>query len=351
MQDITIYDIARMAGVSPSTVSRVINNKPNISKATREKIEKILKENHYVPNEQARGLVNQSTHIIGILINDIRKTHHTNGIYYMQREFDKSGYSCLIYNTGSDGKDISRCLQLLSQRKVEGVVMMGSVFQSKEVKQAVEAYLPSTPVMLCNGYLDAPNIYGVLSDERQGTKDCVKLFHERGCKCPALIMNPPTPSGNMKVKGFLDGMKRYYPEIAEPIVRHDAGNGESLTALIREVLTTHPEVDALLFAEDAMAMVGLRVCGDLHKWVPQDIRVMGINNSDTCQYAIPTLSSLDNVLFDVSITAARELLLLLDGAEVNKKVTLSTSIVERESTGLGVDIFPSTGHVGTVLKR
>jgi len=87
----TIYDIAKKAGVSASTVSRVINNKPGIKKETRERIQKLLEESHYSPNEAARGLVNQASKIIGILISDIRTTHHTEGVYYMEREFVKLG--------------------------------------------------------------------------------------------------------------------------------------------------------------------------------------------------------------------------------------------------------------------
>ena len=83
MDEVTIYDIARMANVSPSTVSRVVNNYPHVKKTTRARVQKLLEEYHYVPNETARGLVNQSSKMIGILISDIRTTHHTDGVYYI----------------------------------------------------------------------------------------------------------------------------------------------------------------------------------------------------------------------------------------------------------------------------
>ena len=100
MEEVTIYDIAKLAGVSPSTVSRVVNGYPHVKKATRARVLKLLEEHHYVPNETARGLVSQSSKMIGILISDIRTTQHTDGVYYIERELSKQGYSCLIYNTG-----------------------------------------------------------------------------------------------------------------------------------------------------------------------------------------------------------------------------------------------------------
>ena len=87
MLNTTIYEIAEKAGVSTSTVSRVINNYPYIKKETREKVQKILKEFKYIPNDTARSLVNKSSRMIGVLISDIRTTHYTEGVYYIQQEF------------------------------------------------------------------------------------------------------------------------------------------------------------------------------------------------------------------------------------------------------------------------
>ena len=85
----TIYDIAKSAGVSASTVSRIINHKEGVRESTRRRVEALLREHHYSPNETARGLVNQATRIIGILLMDIRTLHHTDGVYYIERELEK----------------------------------------------------------------------------------------------------------------------------------------------------------------------------------------------------------------------------------------------------------------------
>ena len=97
----TIYDIAREAGVSASTVSRVINDKPGVAKEKRARVQALLKKYQYVPNETARGLVTSSSRMIGILVADIRQEHHIAGAYYIAHELSGRGYSSLVMNTGS----------------------------------------------------------------------------------------------------------------------------------------------------------------------------------------------------------------------------------------------------------
>lgn len=96
----TIYDIAKEAGVSASTVSRVVNNKPGVNENTRKKVQQLLEKYNYIPNEAARGLVTQSSRIIGILIEDIRVVHHTESAYVIEQEMTRLGYTCITLSTG-----------------------------------------------------------------------------------------------------------------------------------------------------------------------------------------------------------------------------------------------------------
>ncbi len=328
---VTIYDIAKMANVSASTVSRVVNGKPNVGAKTRAKIMKLLAEYNYIPNEAARGLVMQSSHMIGILITDIRTTQHTDGIFYIEQELSAHGYSCLIHNTGRDEANWVKNIQSLSQRKIEALVLMGSIYQSDVVKEALQLYLPSIPVIICNGYLNAPNVYGLVGDELNGVTDCVKLLYSKGKKCPAFLMNQSTPSNEQKKLGFETGISRYYPEV--PLIEYESGNSFSdINATTVAMLEQHPEVDGIIYSEDVLAMIGLRTLADMGKRVPEDVAVIGINNSDYARISIPSLTSLDNMLYDISMTAARNILALLSGQRVSKKMLICTEIVERQST-------------------
>ncbi len=338
---VTIYDIAKMAGVSASTVSRVVNNKQNVSPKTRARILKLLAEHNYVPNEAARGLVMQSTRMIGILITDLRTTQHTQGVYYIERELSSQGYSCIIHNTGRDPQNWAHYVQELSQRKIEALVLMGSIYQSDIMREAVDLYLPGVPVVICNGYFAAPNVYGILSDELGGVTDCVKLLYRAGCRRPAFLMNPSTPSNEQKKLGFLNGIARYYPTLT-PIALESGFTLEEAAQATREMLLAHPDIDGIVFSDDNMAMVGMRILADLHRRVPEDVQIVGINNSRFAQLSIPSLTSLDNMLYDLSMTAVHHVLSLLAGERVSKRTLIGTEVVARESTRALPTVEPPT---------
>ena len=105
----TIYDIAKLAGVSASSVSRVINDKPGVGQETRERIQALLKQHHYNLDENARGLSTKSSRTIGILmtfIPGLHTEHAIEGLFYMEGELAKHGYHCLLINTGITDEDV-----------------------------------------------------------------------------------------------------------------------------------------------------------------------------------------------------------------------------------------------------
>ncbi len=328
---VTIYDIAKMANVSASTVSRVVNNKQNVSAKTRARILKLLAEHNYVPNEAARGLVTQSSHMIGVLLTDIRTTQHTQGVYFIERELSSQGYSCIIHNTGRDQQSWVHYVQELSQRKIEALILMGSIYQADAMRAAIALFLPNVPVVVCNGYFAAPNVYGIVSDEMGGVTDCVGLLRETGCRRPAFLMNLSPPSNEQKKLGFLNGMARFYPDLSPLVLECDISL-EEIAAATKGMLLEHPDVDGIVFSEDNMALVGLRILADLGRRVPEDVQIVGINNSRFAQLSIPSLTSLDNMLYDVSMTAVHHVLSLLAGQRVSKRTLIGTEIVARGST-------------------
>ena len=331
-QDSTIYDIAEKAGVSASTVSRVINNYPYVNKETRARVLKVIAESNYIQNDSARSLATQSTKMAGILIADVRTTHHTDGVYYVEHEFSKNGYSCLIYNTGTDPDQQAKYIHLLSQRKVEAVVLMGSVFQNVTVQHAIMVHLPNTPVAICNGYLDGQNIYGVTSDEHGGVMNSVKLLASKGHKNFVFITNKLTPSNQEKINGFNDGLKLYVEGGRSDVIEVKSGEISDFEEATRQVMRSKPDTDAIIYSEDFIALAGLHALYELGINVPGQVAVVGMNNSRYAQISNPALTSIDNMLYDTSLIAVRNLLEVLKGERVNHKMSIGSEVVERSST-------------------
>jgi LacI family transcriptional regulator len=332
LSKITIYEIARQAGVSVSTVSRVANNKPNVNSETRKRVLAILEKNNYNPNEAARGLVTKSSRIIGILLTDIRTTHHTEGIYYIQQELQEQGYSFLIMNTGREDAEKARYIKLLSQRCVEGAILVGSTFQSEMVKQAIATYMPNIPVFLANGYIDLPNCYGVISDEQDGVINCMHYVSQLGKKRPVFLVDYLTPSNQKKIDGFLEGCSKYFTKCASPVFIESGTDFSSYYETTIKLLADNPEIDAIIASEDIIAAGALKALHDEKIAVPEQVAVIGINNSFLAEMTSPPLTSLDNMLLGLSITIAHNLSAVLQGRQVMKKMMIYSKLVTREST-------------------
>lgn len=330
-KDETIYTISKRANVSPATVSRVINNYPHVGKETRVKVLKILSEYKYFPNNAARSLATRNSKMVGILIADLRTTHHTEGVYFMEQEFAQHGYSCLIYNTGTNPEKQAEYIGIVGQKQVDAVILMGSIYQNSTVLDAIITEIPDIPVALCNGTLYGPNIYCVSSNEKQGVFSCMQILAAKGHRHFVFLVNHDTPSNRKKIEGFQEGFQAYVSGGSMSIV--ETGDTiEDQERNLRKVLVTDPSIDTLFFAEDFMALVGLHVLNELQKKVPEEIAVVGINNSRYSQISNPALSSLDNMLYDTSIIAARNIIEVLKGNHVNKDILISTKFIERKTT-------------------
>ena len=330
----TIYDIAREAGVSASSVSRVINNKPGVSRANRAKISALLEKYHFVSNETARGLVTGSSKLVGILVADIRTQHHIEGAYHIARVLAAHGYCSLILNTGDSDQERVDSIRTLEQRKVEAAVLMGSIFQTPQVKNSIERSLPHVPVFMLNGFLDLPNVYGVLSDERNGVEECVHLLIKKQRYKIAFMVDKPTPSSQLKTEGFQKGMQALPVHEKKPLWIYSGVEG-SLNGgreAMQQILRQHPDVNGVICSLDILACGALRTLQEAGRRVPQDVAVIGIDNSVYAEICNPRLTSLDNMLFDSSVTIAHKLVDCLEGRRTNQKTMLFTDIVEREST-------------------
>ncbi len=325
----TIYDIAAKAGVSASTVSRVINARPGIKKATRERVEKIIRESNFSVSEAARGLVNQTSRMIGILVSDIRNQHHTEGAYMIEQHFLRLGYCSMILNAGEDPESMAGHIMILASRRVEAAVLIGSVFQNALVEKAVRDYMPHIPVIFQNGEFSLPNVSSVLSDDEEGTFAAVRYLHIRGRRSAAYVSGPETPSGSRKISGYL----RACGECGQDELLYFCdGTAEGGADVTEKLLAEHPETDAVVYAFDLMAVSGSRRILDAGRRIPDDIAVMGTDNSPFSSLANPRLSTIDTRLQELSSLCSVMLERALSDPSFCEKKIITPSLVLRETT-------------------
>lgn len=330
----TIYDIAKMAGVSASSVSRVINGKPGVNREKRKEVERLLQKFHYAPDENARSLVTQSNRTIGILTDNLLAASQRDGTATIQYELLKNGYFCFLNYIGDGPDAIEQGVAELAKRRIVGALFLGTSFRRKdEVTRAVRRYLKNTPVVLVHHTLrgELDNVYCVGADEKKGIARCVDLMAGKGRKNLVLMLDADRQSAAIIRDGFETGVRTHsgvhgwlYTGIPATV------DGGAETA--RRVLTEHPDADALICAQDLIAIGAVHALQDLGVRVPDDIAVMGEGNSDFCEVCRPKLTSLDTMLSMSTLMSARMLLDVLAGHEQSRRITLEMEIVERGTT-------------------
>lgn len=325
----TIYDIAEKAGVSASTVSRVINGRYGVKESTRAKVQALLDESNFVVSESARGLVNQSNKLIGILLSDIRNQHYNTGAWEMERFFAAKGYMSLIINAGHTDGEKAECLRSLVARGVDALVLIGSTFSCEAVAGAISTWAPSIPVVMQNGGLDLPNVSSVTAREAEGIADAVRFFHGQGRRRIVFCKGPGTPSNRLKEEGYLDGMAELG---LEPVLFSAGDSFRDGYGAAGEILSSCPDVDAVIFALDMQAVGASRHFHDNGVPVPERISFCGVDNSPFLELCTPKVSSVDTSLPEMARRCSEILWEMMGAPGWRADETVPASLVHHETT-------------------
>lgn len=324
----TIYDIAKKAGVAGSTVSRVLNGQPGISEGTRKRILAIARAEGFELSENARALKKRSSKLIGILVSDIRNQHYTEGAYVMVEEFQKRGYCSIIMNAGVSDESKREAVRMLSSRRVDGAVFIGSSFSSDAVAEAVSTYMPNTPIVMENGELPLGNAYTVAAADKAGMESAVRYLASTGCRSLAYINANDTPSNRLKKEGVVSASSALGLEcVFRDTVDSFEGGEEATLALLAE---SHP--DAIIYSMDILAAGGVRALLSKGIDIPDEVSVFGVDNSLYSVISTPSISSVDTSLGAMSAECVRMLESAMKGKVPERRIELPFSLVIREST-------------------
>jgi len=320
-----IYDIAREANVSIATVSRVMNNKQNISPKTRKKVEAVLQKYNYTPSSIARGLASSSMRMVGMVMQDMRNTHYTDTAYVIEQELRKKGFCCLFCN--ADCPDPTEPFKMLRDFRVDGIILIGSVFMNQETLRAVETYHPTTKIVFVNGVLERENVYSVQCDDRAGIEMTVEHMVERGHRHIVYIDDMETDSARRKREGYCTAMNRYVPGYAQEHMFRAGERGFSGGYQVMKALLDRDEkFTAVVCSEDVVALGAIRALEERGLRIPEDVAVAGFNNAWVGKLSRHILTSADTGLSLVGVEATRALCDSLEGIERPDRITLTPKL-------------------------
>lgn len=329
-----MHDIAREAGVSTATVSRVINNPSIVEEVTRERVLEVIAAHDYTPNALARGLLNNRTRSVGVLTVDILNPYYATVVHSIERSLSSQGNNILLCNTGGSQDEKARYIRTLLEKRVDGLVFVGSVYRERDGTQDILAAARSLPVIMINSIIKAENVYCVLCDDRRGVRIALDGLIRAGRKRLLFINTASTSSARIKEQAYRERVSELAREGLETSVLETSPEDlQGLPGRIERLLG-EKAFDSILATDDLFANVAVNCLHALHARIPEDVWVMGYNNSYLSEQTFPRLSSVDSRMEDLGRSAAEILSRLLAGGEVPDRIRyLEPRIVPKDSTG------------------
>ena len=318
-----IYDIAKAAGVSIATVSRVLSGSDKVSAQTRDRVQAVIEQNDFVPNPLARGLGQGSLKLVGLLCTDVSDIFYAAAVSNVEKLLKQYSLGTLLCCTGSTLSGIKQGVDTLLSKKVDAIILIGSALIVEEDHSHFITASKHCPIFGMNMHLDIPNFYGVLLEQKQAMHDNVSLLQKAGCRDIAYFYDGITPSHQEKLDGYLNAIETLNKAL---IVRIDKKDPDAAFDVAKTLFETHP-VDAILASEDILAIGAYKAMRSLGRDVP----AIGFNNSILARCATPTLTSIDCMPDSLSSIAVGQLLDVLNGKDVPRKISLTCHLVERET--------------------
>ncbi len=337
MNQIKIYDVAGAAGVSLATVSRVLNHPEKVKPATRDKIEKIIKELGYKPNLNAKGLASSKSTTVAVVVPELTRSSIAEIVNGIAACAQRRGYLLRLFVSGRN-KSQNNEEQLALEKElwadvvassVDGVLYINDEFTEEHEKLLEDIPMP---VVLTNTPCANPNIPVVSIDYHRAAYGVTKEMIDRGNKKIWMIKTIRNYAMNdLKVEGYLEAMKE---ADLEPKIIEVSGLTEKNEVTFEELLKKdHPDV--AIVVRDSMAVSFINVARLLHIHIPDDMQVIGFQNTRYAELARPKLTSVNTPIYEMG-EKAMDLLTTLMEKEEDEEITdikqfIKYDVVERDS--------------------
>ena len=334
---LTIYDISQKAGVSTATVSRVLNGSGNVSPSTQKKVMDVIEKYDYIPNAFARGMGLRSLQTVGILCADSSDLFAAKAIYLLEQELQANGYEALLCCTGYNLGVKKNYLNLILSKKVDSIILVGSNFiaPSQLENEYIAEAAAQVPIMLLNASYNHPNVYSILCDDYNAMYETASSMIDSGISDILYLYNSESYSGMKKLKGFQDAWNEKIPRDYSNNICYYKGKPDSIEDIAKfvgQIAESRIPFRGVIAADDSLAIGAIKYAQRKGLSIPDDISVIGYNNSVLTNCCTPELTSVDNCLEMQTHQLVQTLLHVIAGEEVPNKIIFSGKLIKRNST-------------------
>ncbi|MDO5755532.1 MAG: LacI family DNA-binding transcriptional regulator [Tissierellia bacterium] len=324
----TIKDVAKLAGVSISTVSRVMNDSKPVSPEARRKVLDAIEKLDFKPNELARSLVMRRSNLIGIVVKDI-------GIPYMAqiiRGIEEIGrmykYDIMLSSTYGDQNSEKNVVDFLLRKQVEGIILI-SEDTNPEILYKLKSEKP--PFIQIDKFSDFEDTYTVRIDYDLAIQNMMGYLIDKGHRKIAFIKGPhDTATSEEKNAGYHKACEKHG---LEPVEIESKGNQvEDGYELGPKILELKDEITCVMFSDDCQAVGFMNYCYDHDVKIPEDISVTGFGDQPIARYLRPALTTIQEPYYDIGAVSMRILVKVLrENYKIQENTFLPSQIMERES--------------------
>lgn len=339
---ITIREIAQRAGVSTQTVSRVINERPDVAQDTRQRVQAVIDATGYFPNRLAQGLTRGRTRTIGVIISGLPLYGPSYTLAGLDKQAQALGFDLAITLIHQE-EDIPIAVRQLRAQNVAGVLWSVNGPAGKQVDEMVDSLCShKIPVVLLSTSQKRP-LTSVLMDNFHGSQLAIQHLQSEGCRQIGVI------TGRLRERSAQERLRGWRLSTQDPdpayVVRGDWSAGSGYQGL-RQLLASQPAIDGVFACNDQMALGVLRAAEQLGRTVPQDLAVMGFDDIPEAAYYRPSLSTVRQDLGESTRLAMKALSDQIQAAAASttqpaETITLQPQLVIRESSRLGRSIPPA----------
>ncbi len=329
---VTVHDIAKRAGVSQSTVSRVLNNYPHIKKETRDKVHAAVEELNFTPDSVARSMITRRTHTLGLIVGDISNPFFAETAKDIIEFAKERGYDVLLSNTNHEEKNLNQAVQTFIDKRVDGL-LVSSAYRENEALKRIEK---AVPVMYLINRPDHEDVHCVVLDNEKGARLAIDHLVQLGHKRIAFIAGPLAYSASAeRYKSFKHSLKTHGLLINEDHLFNAELSYDHVYQFTDNVLSMKNPPTAFFSFSDQMALAVMDAATHKGLSIPNDVSIVGFDNMNLSANHCIGLTTVSQHKEKMARTALDKLVLLIEKKEAVAgpiQVVLDPELIIRRTT-------------------
>ncbi|MFD3446578.1 LacI family DNA-binding transcriptional regulator [Microbacteriaceae bacterium 4G12] len=320
----TIKDVAKLAGVSVATVSRVLNKNGYVHEDTLKKVEKAIELLNYKPSTVARSLYKKSSRLIGLVVPDILNPFFPEVARAVEDIAQEEGYTVVLCNSDESLEKEKAYIDVLLRNNVDGFIV------ATNPQNSVNYMNLDVPVVAIDRIF-TDRISTVYADNYKGSKQATELLLQKGCQCLAHVRGPRDVStANERYEGFLDVVaKKNIPYV----VVESEFDLETSEQVAIQLLKEHPQIDGIVAGNDLIAVAAVKAALQQGIQIPEGLQIIGFDGISMTEMMYPSITTVAQPIYEMGKIATQLLLRKINGEQLSgENYCLSVDIIERDTT-------------------